>query len=118
MENVPTVVKHAVFDEFVAELIRRKYKVWHEVVDCAEYGLPQRRRRTVLLASLLGPIELDPPAKGPPVTVRNALKSLPELKHGEQDARDPLHTASSLSPLNSQRIRASKPASTPFRPLS
>jgi DNA (cytosine-5)-methyltransferase 1 len=61
MENVPTVAKHAVFHDFVDTLKRLGYDVWHDVVDSSRYGVPQtRRRRMVLLASKHGKIEDDP----------------------------------------------------------
>ena len=109
MENVPTVTRHAVFDDFVATLERKGYDVWYDVVDCAEYGLPQRRRRTVLLASLHGEIELRCPNTSETKTVADVLKGLPILRHGGSDDEDPLHTASRLSQLNLERINASKP---------
>ncbi|MBX3131423.1 MAG: DNA cytosine methyltransferase [Polyangiaceae bacterium] len=109
MENVPTVTKHEVFDDFVATLKRLGYEVWYDVVDCTEYGLPQRRRRTVLLASLHGPIGLREPDSSKVKAVEDVLKDLPVLRHGGTDKKDPLHTASSLSPLNLKRIKASKP---------
>lgn len=109
MENVPDVTKHDVFDGFVATLKSQGYEVSYEVIDCADYGLPQRRRRTVLLASLHGPIKLRAPDASPAKTVRDALKRLPVLRHGGIDKQDPLHTASSLSPLNYERIKVSKP---------
>jgi DNA (cytosine-5)-methyltransferase 1 len=109
MENVPIVTKHEVFDDFVAKLKCLGYKVWYAVVDCADYGLPQRRRRTVLLASLHGPLQLRRPEASDTRTVQDVLKGLPILRHGGVDNDDPLHTASSLSPLNLKRIKASKP---------
>lgn len=109
MENVPTVARHAVFDDFVTTLERRGYKVWFEVIDCAEYGLPQRRRRTVLLASRYGPIDLRAPSASEARTVGDVLKGLPVLRHGGSNAADPLHTSARLSQLNLERMKASKP---------
>lgn len=109
MENVPTVTKHTVFKEFKATLERLDYKVWVDVIDCAQYGLPQRRRRTVLLASRHGEIKLHAPIQSETKTVEDALKGLPILRHGGRNAQDPLHAASGLSALNYQRIKASKP---------
>jgi DNA (cytosine-5)-methyltransferase 1 len=98
-----------VFDDFVATLERRGYEVWYAVIDCAEYGLPQRRRRTVLLASLHGHIELRAPNASETKTVGDVLKGLPVLRHGGSDEEDSLHTSASLSQLNLERIKASKP---------
>lgn len=113
MENVPTVAKHRVYADFVASLTRLGYRVWHDVVDCSAHGLPQQRRRMVLLASLLGNIEpIEPTHHEKPMTVRQAIEALPSLAAGEASAIDALHTAARLSELNLERIRASKPGGT------
>jgi len=114
MENVPRLEKQEIFKDFIRVLKRAGYEVSHKVVNCADYGLPQQRRRLVLLASKLGPIKLIEPSHQPEnyVTVRDALSSLPQLKAGEVCESDPLHQACSLSPLNLKRIRASKPGGT------
>lgn len=108
MENVSTVMKHGVFTDFVRTLRAQRYHLWFDVVDCADFGLPQRRRRTVLLASRLGSIALRAPKQVRERTVADALKRLPALRHG-RSGRDPLHVAARLSPLNEERIRASVP---------
>jgi DNA (cytosine-5)-methyltransferase 1 len=112
MENVPTVGKHQVFRDFVAALEKLGYRVWHDVVDCARYGLPQRRRRMVLLASREGRIDLIAPTHEHPKTVREAIGSLPKISAGGTWEKDPMHTASVLSKLNLERIRASRPGGT------
>ncbi len=109
MENVPTVTKHEVFDDFVTTLKQSGYDVWHGVVDSASYGLPQRRRRTVVLASRCGPIELRQPEQLSLKTVRDALAGLPPIGHGTIHDGDRLHATSRLSELNLKRIQASRP---------
>lgn len=112
MENVPTVAKHAVFSDFVNSLKGQGYSVCEGIIDCTEYGLPQTRRRMVLLASRLGPIEVVAPDQSTKRTVRDAIGELPAISHGEMHKGDPLHTSSKLSPLNVERIRASRPGGT------
>lgn len=110
MENVPDVTKHQVYEDFVSELRNAGYEVWANTVACADYGLPQQRRRHVLLASLLGPISLIPPThKDSHISVRQALEKLPEIRAGETHPLDPLHKAARLSPINQQRILISRP---------
>src|SRR6185437_1161935 len=58
MENVPNLAKQKVFRAFVNRLKRQGFNVSYEVIDCSEFGVPQTRRRLVLLASKLGPISL------------------------------------------------------------
>jgi DNA (cytosine-5)-methyltransferase 1 len=115
MENVPQLVGHAVFGDFVSGLA--EYHIWWEIVDCVRYDVPQTRKRLVLLASRLGPIKLVQPAAlidekiGKP-TVRRAISSLRPLAAGESDPDDSLHSACRLSNLNLERIRASTPGGT------
>lgn len=112
MENVPTVAKHEVFHDFVDTLKRLNYHVWYGVVNSSLYGVPQARRRMVLLASKLGKIEIIPATHDKPRTVREAIGSLPGLKAGESAPQDKLHVSSSLSEKNLQRIRMSMPGGT------
>lgn len=112
MENVSQLLDHTVFKESLADL--EDYATWYKVVNCAQYGIPQTRKRLVLLASRLGPVELiSPGAFGkPPTTVWKAISRLPALEAGDADPDDPLHAACSLRDLNLRRIRASKPGGT------
>jgi len=114
MENVPELKKKNVFKDFVRELEDQGYHVSHSIVNCAEYGIPQERKRLVLLASKFGPIEiLSPSVLGERIkTVREAIGDLPPLVAGEVHEEDPLHQCASLSELNLRRIRASRPGGT------
>lgn len=113
MENVPNVVKHKVYDDFIETLKITGYSVWAETVKCQDYGLPQTRTRHVLLASLLAPISLIPPThKGKERTVKEMISHLPPIEAGETHAHDPLHKAAGMSPLNLERIKASAQGGT------
>lgn len=114
MENVPRLVKQNVFYKFIVELETNGYTVTHQVVNCAEYGVPQQRNRLVLLASKLGPIPLLTAQEfgKSPKTVKEAIGDLPPLSAGCSHPRDPLHQSSALSPTNLLRIKASIPGGT------
>lgn len=112
MENVPTVAKHLVFKDFYDKLEGLGYRVSCEVVDSSRYGVPQSRRRMVLLASRHGDIAMGPPTHERPVTVRESIAGLKTLKAGESDPQDVLHVACNLSEKNLARIRASRPGGT------
>lgn len=112
MENVPSVVKHSVFHDFVSTLERLDYKVWFDVVDSSQYGVPQMRKRMVLLASRHGKFKIIEPTHVKPQTVRQAIGRLRELRAGEMAPRDKLHIAATLSEKNLQRIKVSKPGGT------
>lgn len=114
MENVPGLKEQDVFRQFVATLEKLKYHLWFDVVNAADYGLPQNRRRLVLIGSKLGPIELLKPEQmnAKPKSVQEAIGQLRYLGHGEVDPKDPLHQAAKLSDLNFQRMIYSKPGGT------
>ena len=111
MENVPDLRKHLVYRDFIALMADAGYQICENIVECEAYGIPQKRRRLVVLASRLGQIGLVSPGEfgSSPKTVRDTIADLPPIRHGERDPTDPLHRASSLSPVNLKRIRASSP---------
>ncbi|MCC7128816.1 MAG: DNA (cytosine-5-)-methyltransferase [Anaerolineae bacterium UTCFX2] len=114
MENVPNLANQEIFEDFVAFLELSEYYVTYSNVYCPDYGIPQKRRRLVLLASKYGKISLlhKTHSKGEYVTLRQAIKHLPPVEAGEECKSDLLHRTSKLSPINLQRIKASKPNGT------
>lgn len=111
MENVPGLVSQKVFKDFIFSLEGQGYNICYNIVFCPDYGMPQTRKRLVLLASKIGPIELIKPThkKENYITVKDAISALPHIKAGECDINDLLHRSSSLGALNMQRIKSSKP---------
>ena len=114
MENVPGLKDTKVFTDFKKELEDIGYHISFKVVYCPDYGVPQSRKRLVLLASKLGEISLVPATHNSNtyVTVRDAIGSLPPLLAGATDPEDSMHTATSLSKENLKRIQSSKPGGT------
>lgn len=113
MENVPDLENESVFGDFKTTLINNGYSVTYKIVNAADYGVPQRRRRLLLLASKLGEIEfINPTHLDNPITIFEAIGNLEPIAAGEQSTEDPLHRASALSDLNIQRIQASKQGGT------
>lgn len=111
MENVPRLEHQAIFANVVWDLRKLGYYVQYGVLNCLDYGVPQQRRRLVLLGSRLAPIQL-PGSKSTDVphrTVRDTIGHLPPLLAGGVDPKDPLHQCASLSPTNLARMRASRP---------
>lgn len=111
MENVSAITSFklkSVLADFVQVLHDEGYEVKYQVVYCPKYGIPQTRKRLVLLASRLGKIQLIPPThkKGEYITVRDTIGNLPPLKAGEACPDDPLHRCRALSDLNMRRIHA------------
>lgn len=117
MENVPALVRYkggAVFQNLCTTLEDAGYQVFWSIAKCEHFGVPQKRRRLVLLASKNArQIDLSlNPTVDKPITVRDAISDLPKISAGECDPTDRLHSASGLSEKNLRRIRASKPGGT------
>lgn len=114
MENVPELAERGqeVFDHFVNTLKKLEYHVNWKIVKCEEYGVPQSRRRLVLLGSKFGELKIPEGkycSEKKWKTVRKIIGKLPPLKSGEGHPKDLLHVASKLSELNLQRIKATLP---------
>lgn len=114
MENVPQLIKEPIFENFINLLKDYNYKVNWKIVYAPEYGVPQKRKRLVLLASRKFSLKLIPPLYNIEnfPTVREAIGSLPPIKSGESSKSDPMHRAVKLSDLNLKRIKQSKPGGT------
>lgn len=112
MENVPQLRTHAVFLNFVKSLKKQGYHVWYNVVNCSDYGLPQNRRRLILIGSRLGEIEFDQPKVERKITVRDVIGNLPKVGAGEKFGDDALHCSPKLRELNLKRIMHSLPGGT------
>lgn len=114
MENVPELCHKNVFTDFINHLNEMGYHTFYEIVNCKYYGVPQNRKRLVLLASIYGEINLIPYTHNEEnfLTVRDAIGNLPPINAGETDRNDILHTATRLSNKNLERIRNSIPGGT------
>jgi len=109
MENVgglKNIKKYPVFGTFLETLKEEGYFVDYKVINTADYGVPQGRKRLVLLASLLGPIQIPSPTHAAHVTLREAIGDLAPIAAGEVSTGDVLHQARKLSALNLKRIQA------------
>ena len=114
MENVVNLRSRDIYQKFLATLKELKYFIWESSINAADFGVPQNRRRLVLLASRLSPICMpeNTYCKNKHASVRDAIGGLHPLSAGESSLKDPLHRARGLSELNLRRIRASKPERT------
>lgn len=111
LENVPRLTHLPLWAQFVQKLEAEGYHVAWGVLNAADYGVPQTRKRVVLLASLYGPIALPGP-KGGAMTVREAIGRLRPIPAGVRSDPDPLHRSRVLTEINLERIRASRQAGT------
>lgn len=117
VENVPGIQKitgNSTLTRFKKRLEALGYNPTVEVVESQRYGVPQRRRRLVLVASKHGTVGFpaathDPDAGSPFSTVREWISHLPPISAGETHPDVPNHRAASLSDLNLKRIKATPP---------
>ncbi len=118
-----------VWQHFMKALRDRGYLVGSAIVDTSKFGIPQTRRRSIMLAvhrnaltseflatfaqgsepSLKVP-ERDESAK--PMTVREALAHFPPLTAGTSNDNIPNHRCSGLSDINYRRLQAVAPGET------
>lgn len=76
LENVPGLATDSRIEKFSKSLRGLGYSVRFQVLNVADYAVPQRRLRVVLLAGLFGAIDFARPAKTRK-TVRDAIGFLP-----------------------------------------
>lgn len=114
MENVPGLMGKrgsALFQAFLDAVNEAGYESETHVVNAADYGAPQLRKRIVVLGRRRSEADafLLPAAKCSPdayVTVADAIGDLPSPPPPEErKPRDPLHRQSRLSELNRERLR-------------
>ena len=86
IENVPGLANDESFKVFRGRMYKAGYWGDHDVLNAAEYGVPQRRKRLIYVAGLRTEIPFAEPVKGT-VTVKDAIRDLP--KPGESG--DPIH---------------------------
>lgn len=85
LENVPKLAKNRRFKKLRAELQHLGYKINDDVLNAADYGVPQRRKRLILVAGRGASIPFGPP-ESPRPTVKGAFAKL-----GRCAKTDPLH---------------------------
>lgn len=125
VENVPGLAKKGkrLLDEFIFELEALGYKPTMDVLQVADYGVPQTRRRLVILAGRGFPIPFpDPTHYRKPFgdkpawrTVKDVIWGMPEpvrledaVKQGGPQ-RFNWHVVRKMSRANWERIRRTKP---------
>ncbi len=113
IENVPGIARvkgYSTFLRFLNMLLHNHYVYCYDVIDAKFYGVPQNRRRLVLLASRLKQPAIPKYKFGtelrPFKTVRQAIAHYPAITSGESHPDVPNHVASLLSKINIERLQA------------
>lgn len=122
MENVPGIITTdyglSIFNKTLSELSSIGYTCNYTIIDTADYGVPQHRKRFILLGTRYKQHILSIPetthtsplhpvnGKTSWVTVRQALLGVPALANGATDPNIPLHRCSKNGTINLQRIQS------------
>ena len=110
MENVPGITKEGkvIFKRFLGSLKEVGLRPRYEIIDAADYGVPQHRKRLLLIASRNTPklpnVIYGPTTKRPYKTVRDAISSFPPIESGHKDFGIRNHSCKSLVSTNIARL--------------
>ena len=124
-ENVASIdsgiYKH-IWTDFQRDLRKLGYAVGEGKVCASKFGVPQRRRRSVIIAfkneqaskSAIDPLvpQHNPDARK--LSVSNAIGDLPVLQAGEKHAKTPNHVCRNIIEINRQRLMSVKPGEPNF----
>jgi DNA (cytosine-5)-methyltransferase 1 len=123
LENVPGLFKtdkgRKYFYELTSGLKRLGYKLTYDILELANYGVPQFRKRLVLLAAKGQAMELPAATHGPPgspdlepwKTVRDAIAQLPtppsrsKVLSGVSKPKYAWHYARDVAPIVRKRLQ-------------
>lgn len=113
VENVPPLLKSLQGQALMALGRRLGYQVEGRILNSADYGSPQLRKRTIIIGSRIGPVFFPPPTHADPSaksqnggyrvpwrTVRDAIGDLPMEPTGQD-----LHWGRNPTELSKQRYR-------------
>ncbi len=119
VENVPGLGQNPdILDTFIGNLKELGYKTSvPTIVDAVNYGVPQFRKRFILLGTIFDiELRIPEPTHASPeeaarlgkekwLTVQDAFVGLQDLNSGEMSETDPLHRARKHTPLSLERLR-------------
>lgn len=112
-ENVKGIVasKHSsIIQKLIIDLKKLGYNYWLGPlsVDAADYGVPQRRQRCIMMVArekkVLPTLPNPTSPEGRRITVKDAIGDLPPLSSGEASENDSLHFARKHKPIALRRF--------------
>lgn len=116
MENVPGIAGKRgkeILEEAISYAEQNGYSIHRKIIDAQDYGVPQRRRRLIIIGERLKKdktkFEFPKPSKKKK-TVREIIAHLPKPPIDGTDHKDVLlHRSDKLSKINLERIKFLKP---------
>jgi DNA (cytosine-5)-methyltransferase 1 len=109
IENVPDYAKSPVWKIIKTDLYELGFSIACNVINCADYGVPQSRTRFIALGVrthkyLTYPLQTHGKGRVPHRSVREAFDGLTKIDAGNCCAVIPNHQARDLSEINRKRI--------------
>lgn len=115
IENVPRFLKcknENVLGDFIEFLKRKSYNYHPDIINANLYGVPQNRKRFLLIATRVSNhIQIPEGEPDDRLVVRNFIgihKGFPAIEAGHRDETDFIHTSANLSENNKKRIQKTK----------
>jgi len=121
IENVPNLLSSPEGDAIIDHAADLGYHVYADLLNAADFGVPQNRRRAFIVGSRLDPIELpEPDENAKPTTVRQAFKNIGRYKTHEDPGRRPLqgpdlHLGRKPTDMSIERYHAIGPGGNRFQ---
>jgi DNA (cytosine-5)-methyltransferase 1 len=115
IENVPGIQRvdesvEGPYKRFTAFLREEGYQYTSFIAKAENYGVPQKRKRFVLIASRLGEVDIPTASHGegiaPYQTVRDFIAAYPQIEAGEAHVDDIFHVSAELKEINLKRIKS------------
>jgi DNA (cytosine-5)-methyltransferase 1 len=109
VENVPGIVtaENSPLNDFIDFLSKKGYcSIAKDILKVCEYGVPQTRKRFVLIASRVNKVSLPESIKDSSLTVRRFIgtEKFSEVEAGYKDETEFCHTTAGLSETNLERL--------------
>lgn len=114
IENVPgikTNSEESGLNEFLKFLIENEYNHNYGIINSNDYGVPQSRRRFLLIASRIKTVSLPKKKRGRKAIVKSFIgtkNGFPNVDAGNIDKTDFMHTVAGLEKKNIDRLRKTK----------
>ena len=111
VENVPGINNACgkeIYEAFLSVLKKHGFLLMADLLDAKHFGVPQTRKRFILLAAKQGSISLPIPQTEPHqlATVRECIEKYPEIADGEESKVYPNHVARKLQPHHRRIVKA------------
>jgi DNA (cytosine-5)-methyltransferase 1 len=114
LENVPGIAtkRDSPLEPFLELLNSLKYHYEFRVINAADYGIPQTRKRFILMASRLRSVHFPEPTHQNHVTVADIIgqkNGFSKIDAGHTDCSHKMHTTRKLSGKNIERLKMTPP---------